>query len=240
MQAVEDNAARLREHMTRTYLNLRIGIAVIGAVLPVLLWGGGALAGQKTLLGSMSAYYHTPLRDLFVGALVTIGVFLYLYKGFSRKENRALNLAGAFAVGVAMIATTAPDGVPAAWAKLHQICAVAFFLCIAYVCVFRAADTLSLLDDPKKVSRLRTVYRSLGIGMIVSPLTAVVLAYTLEPQSRGGSIKFFVEAVAVWMFAAYWLVKSRELAQTGAERLALAGRVEAAPAVGRLVRVDAQ
>jgi hypothetical protein len=246
MQAAEDNAATLREHMTRTYLNLRIGIAVIGAVLPVLLWGGGALTGQKTLLGSMSAYYHTPLRDLFVGALVTIGVFLYLYKGFSTKENRALNLGGAFAVGLAMIATAAPGGVPGVWSKLHDAFGVAFFLCIAYVSVFRAADTLSLLDDPQKVARLRAVYRALGIGMIVSPLTAVVLAYTLEPHSRGRSFVFFVEAVAVWMFAAYWLVKSRELSQNGAERLALAGRVEAPPALkgteaaGRLVRVDAQ
>jgi len=245
MRAAEDNAATLREHMTRTYINLRIGIAVIGAVLPLLLWGGGALTGQKTLLASMSAYYYTPLRDVFVSALVTIGVFLYLYKGFSTKENWALNLGGAFAVGVAMIATTAPDGVPALWSKLHAAFAVAFFLCIAYVAVFRAKDTLSLLEDPQKIRRLRTIYRALGIGMIVSPLTAVVLAYTLEPHSRGRSLNFFVEAVAIWMFAAYWLTKSRELSQNGAERLALAGKVEAPPAMkgteaaGQLVRVDA-
>jgi hypothetical protein len=33
------------------------------------------------------------------------------------------------------------------------------------------------------------------------------------------------------MFAIYWLVKSREISETGAERLALEGRIEASPAL---------
>jgi len=222
METVEDHLATLREHMTRTYLNLRIGIALIGGFLPVVLWAGGALTGQ-TLLSSMSAYYNTSLRDLFVGAIVSVGVFLYLYKGFSRKENWALNLAGGFAVGLAMIPSSAPEP----WSTLHHVCAVSLFLSIAYVSVFRASDTLVLLNDQQKIRRLKTTYRALGIGMVLSPLAAVVLTYTLDPRSRGRSLVFFVEALAVWMFAAYWLMKSRELSQTDAERLALEGALVA-------------
>jgi hypothetical protein len=243
MKAAEDNAATLQEHMTRTYLNLRLGIAIIGAALPLLLWIGGAITEHKALLDSMSAYYYTPMRDTFVGALVSVGVFLYLYKGFSTKENWALNLAGMFAVGIAMVATTAPDGEQSVRSTLHNIFAVLFFFCIAYVAMFRAADTLSLIANRDRAKKLQGVYRAFGVTMAVSPIVAVVISYVAEPRSRGRSSTFFIEMLAVWTFAAYWIVKSMEISATDAERLALAGKIEAAPElkeakeVGHFVRV---
>jgi len=238
MKAVEDNAVMLREHMASTYMNLRLGIALIGAALPLLLWIGGFLGGEKSLLGSMSAYYYSHMRDVFVGFLVSIGVMLYLYKGFSTKENWALNLAGALAVGIAMVATAVPGGPRTLESRIHKTFAVMFFLCIAYVAIFRAPDTLSLIHDQAKAARLRKTYRLLGAGMVISPLVAVILSF-LHP----GSFTFFVEAVAVWIFSTYWLVKSREIRESDAEALALAGKIEASPALersgapGRLVRV---
>src|SRR5688572_33391886 len=44
---------------------------------------------------------QTPMRSWFVGPLFVLGVFLYLYKGFSHLENKLLNAAGLFALGVA-------------------------------------------------------------------------------------------------------------------------------------------
>lgn len=238
MQAAEDNAARLQEHMRRTYLNVRYGIAIIGAALPLLLW-----IGSQRLLGSMSAYYYTRMGDVFVGALVSIGVFLYLYKGFSTMENWALNAAGMFVVGVALIPTGAPGEAQTTRTTAHVALAVLFFLCIAYVAIFRASDTLSLIADPQRAQRLKHTYRILGVIMAVSPLIAVVLAFVVDPHSTGRSLKLFVEVFGVWAFAAYWLVKSREISETGAVKLALEGKIEASPAlkqtkaVGHFVRV---
>jgi hypothetical protein len=243
MKAAEDNAATLQEHMMRTYLNVRFGIAIIGAALPLLLWVGGAIGEHKTLLDSMSAYYYTSMRDTFVGALVSIGVFLYLYKGFSTKENWALSLAGAFAVGIALVATTAPGGVQSVRSTFHNAFGILFFFCIAYVAIFRAADTLSLIADRARAENLRTVYRALGVTMATSPVVALVLSYALAPGSRCRSLTFFIEMLAVWTFAAYWIVKSKEISETDVERLALAGKIEASPklkqakAVGHFVRV---
>ena len=94
MKNVEDNAAELQAHMVGTYHNLRVGIGVIGLALPVLLWLGGKFLDGMPLRGSMSAYYYSPtMRNVFVGILFAIGVGLYLYKGFSTKENWALNAA---------------------------------------------------------------------------------------------------------------------------------------------------
>jgi hypothetical protein len=236
MHAVENDPETLRDHMTQTYTNLRVGIGVISAALPLLLWAGGLLTGIDGLLPSMSHYYYSAMRDIFVGALVFAGVGLYLYKGFSTKENWALNLGGFLAVGVAMF-PTAPGPDSTIVSKVHGVCAVGTFLCIAYVSIFRAKDTLSLLHDDNLIARFRRTYRTLGVGMIISPLIAVALNF------GGRSFTFFVEAAAVEMFAAYWLVKSYELSKTKAEKLALCGEVKAVPEAatagrGRLVRAE--
>ncbi len=39
------------------------------------------------------------------------------------------------------------------------------------------------------------------------------------------SYTLFVEAAGIWIFATYWLVKSRELSYTNAERLVLRGKI---------------
>jgi hypothetical protein len=55
--------------------------------------------------GSISAYYYTPVRAFFVGALVAIGVALVSLKGNNEVEDVLLNLAGAFAPAVAFVPT---------------------------------------------------------------------------------------------------------------------------------------
>lgn len=238
------DAGELQRHMTGTYFSLRIGMGVIAALLPLVLWLGGRFADAEPLRCSMSAYYYSPaMRDAFVGALVAIGAFLYLYRGFSVAENRALNLAGTCAVGIAMIPTDPACGVGARSFTVHATVAVLFFLCIAFVCVFRASDTLSLIRDTGTAGRFRHTYRLLGIGMVVSPLIAVALTFVLQPNREQRSLVFFVEAVAVWMFAAYWLTKSAELRATDAERLALERKLHRADAPmaaapGKVVQVE--
>ena len=74
MKAAED----LQTHMKATYLSLRIGMAALAIAFPLLLWVGGHIFQSLPLQASMSAYYHSSMRDVFVGVLVAIGAFLYL------------------------------------------------------------------------------------------------------------------------------------------------------------------
>lgn len=227
MRAVENDASELQAHMLGTYHNLRIGIGVIGIGLPVVLWLGGAIADGEPLRPSMSAYYYSPsMRDVFVGVLIAIGACLYLYKGFSSRENWALNVAGVMVIGVALIPTS-PPGDKQGFLTVHSSLALVFFAGIAYVAVFRASDTLRLIRDGNRAVRLRRIYRALGIGMLVSPLIAVGVAFALQRSSEERSIVFFLEAAAVLMFGIFWLVKSRELRETGASLLALEGKLRA-------------
>lgn len=239
--AAEDDANLLQKHMAGSYHSLRLGIGVIGVALPFVLWLGGRYLDHEALRGSMSAYYYSPaMRNTFVGALITIGACLYMYKGFSTEENVALNAAGFFAVVVAMMPTTDGEGGP--MLTTHRLAAVLFFLSISYVAVFRAADTLSLVRDARDARKLRGLYQTLGVAMVVFPLMAVVLGMSNAEVKK--IVVFMVEAAGVLVFGTFWLVKSAELKATDAQRLALEGKLQAAlPArvakqsPGRLVQV---
>jgi hypothetical protein len=229
------SADELQEHMLGTYYGLRVGLAAIGFALPLVVLFAGGLLHHVWLLPSISDYYYPgaharpflTTRDLFVGGLFATGACLYLYKGFSTKENVALNLAGIFACAVALLPTGDRGIVP----LLHGTSAVLFFLCIAYVSLFRSRDTIRLLP-PEKRPRYARMYVATGVAMVVSPLLAVLLAYTVG--SRRPAIIFWVETCAVWAFALYWMIKTGEMRQTRAEKRALDAelrreRVPAAP-----------
>lgn len=218
----------LSEHMVSTYQTLRVVLVVIAAAFPLLLWIGGNIFHGVELQASMSDYYHAGggvLRNWFVGLLFAISGMLIIYKGFRPAENVALNFAGIFAVLVALVPNSydGPDeGLP-----FHGIFAVSFFLCIAYVCIFCASATLSLVNEDRR-RRLRMIYKSIGWAMVVAPVAAAVLTYTFR---RGYHI-FVAEFFGVYAFAAYWFIKTLEIRRTKADEMAASGELELAAGKG--------
>lgn len=222
----DENA--LRDHIFSTYLTLRFGMAVLAIAFPPLLWGVGALRYGIDLQPSMSHYYFAqsaelnafPMRVWFVGLLFAIGACLYLYKGFTNWENGALNGAGAFAALVALypmnIACEANCGFSA-----HGTFAVLLFVCLAIVALFCAKATLDYLPADLR-AKYRLAYTWLGAAMVASPVAALLLTAFTGSTAR---YTFFAEACGVWAFAAYWWVKSREMAISGAEKRALRGEL---------------
>ena len=224
-------ASELQDHMAGTYFSLRWGMVVIAFAFPIVVTLGGFFLFKSGLLASLSAYYYTGVRDVFVGLLVAIGVCLYLYKGFSMSENVALNLAGVFVVAVAMFPTQSNCDKSCDLFTTHTVAAVLFFLCIAYVAIFKGPETLSLLEDEQLRKKYRRTYKTLGTVMIVSPAVALIASLILEASTGKKFVIVFAEWLAVWIFAAYWFFKSRELASTAAETRALNRNLqtEAAP-----------
>ena len=221
------NADNLQKHILATYINLRIGMAIIGIVFPVLLYVGGRFYGLP-LQDSMSAYYHAlidgkSMRDFFVGILFALGVFLYLYKGYTNRENIALNFAGAFAIGIAIFPMEWNCGSNCSNISVHGVCAVSFFLAIAYVSIWRSSDTLPLIKDEKTRARYRNTYRAMGFAMLASPLTALVLTLFFQ---NAKSYNYFVELAGVWAFSGYWFLKSRELKESSADRRAVESQLD--------------
>lgn len=92
------------DHAIKTYRYLRIGM--IGAV--VLMAASIAIERSKVdcWQTSISAYYYTPVRAIFVGAMIVVGFSLIVYKGRPNGEDIFLNLAGMLAPVVAVAPTT--------------------------------------------------------------------------------------------------------------------------------------
>lgn len=227
----------LQNHVFNTYLSLRTGLWVTGALLPIAVWVIGWALDGVTLAKSISAYYWTTAdvtsgeyraRAWLVGGLFAVASGLYLYKGFTNKENITLNLAAIFALGVAVFPTTRPRPVQVGegFFTVHGVCALLLFACLVFVVWFCAQDTLHLLSDRKTRAFYLWWYRAIGLVMVASPLLAVALnALTFDRTS----FVFWVEAAGIWAFAAYWYVKSRELKRSQATRRALKTRDQAEP-----------
>ena len=92
------------DHAIKTYRYLRIGM--IGAV--VLMAVSIAIERSKVdcWQTSISAYYYTPVRAIFVGAMMVVGFSLIVYKGRPNGEDMCLNFAGMLAPVVAVAPTT--------------------------------------------------------------------------------------------------------------------------------------
>jgi hypothetical protein len=252
----EKKAADLLEHQLGTYFTLRVVLAGIAFALPVVV----AIAGRwqcanppQWLAGSLSAYYHrTALaefltaRDFFVGGLIGAAVCLYAYKGYSMKENVALNMAAVFAIGVALL-PTAHGGIadPLETAKascvvfmgegyrdatirpaLHALSAVLFFFCLAYVSIWRSRDTLRNLKDEQRRAFYNRWYFFSGAAMILSPVIAVLVSTIAD--AKHPIIIFLVETFGVWAFGIYWAFKSREMRETNLDIKVASADVERA------------
>ena len=202
--------------ITSSYFVLRRGLAILAIAFPFALF---ALAG---LHDSLSAYYHCSrdgcskgggaARDVLVGVLLATGTFLYFYKGYSRRENLALDLAGIAAAGVAFFPSDfAREEGRSLIGKIHFGSGLVFFLAIAFVCIACSGDTLKKLKDAAKVKVFKRVYAGLGAAMIAVPIGVFALHYLLERPGRGYTV-VAVEVVGIFVFAAFWLVKSKEIA----------------------------
>ena len=95
----------------RSYLWLRAFVGILGILVPlVLVFAEPALFDDRPfMLGSLSAYYYSGVRDFFVGSLCAIGVFLVAYKIVDRSWENLVSIAAAIAViAVALFPTSRP------------------------------------------------------------------------------------------------------------------------------------
>jgi hypothetical protein len=212
---------RLLEHILGTYTRLRRGMAITALALPLVLWIGGVLFFNVPLQPSISAYYHTAndLRDILVGALCAIGAFLILYKGEDWPEDWLLNVAGFSALGVALFETAKGDDCAPSHPgiTLHGVFTVVFFAAITVVCVMAALRKKEESRD-RALQHHTTYYIICAAVILASMLAGLAYAFLLPESTRSmlcdRSITFWSEAVGVWAFSAFWLLRTWELDAT--------------------------
>jgi hypothetical protein len=108
--AAQNEAAR---PFIGSYLWMRMAIGLLGVSLPVALvlvdrW---FVHAHRPIRGSMSAYYHSSARDLFVGGLVSTGLFLITYMSAKKRTyDYVLSTTGGLLVIVVAFLPTARSG----------------------------------------------------------------------------------------------------------------------------------
>lgn len=204
-----------------SFYRVRQALGILGLVFPFLLLFGGLLQDAK-VHPSISDYYHTTLRDIFVGTLFAIGIFLVSYKGHKREpgeplsDNLAATLAGVGAFGLAIFPNRfAPETqnifqyyLESKASFLHFTSAILFLGAMAYFCLGKFART-------NNRSR-RLIYRWCGWAIIMFGLGATVASIlrVAGPDAwrgfiEGSGLIFWFEAFGIWAFGLSWLVKGK-------------------------------
>jgi hypothetical protein len=216
--------------MILSYLQLRLYVGIIGVLLPWVLFIGNWVDGYG-VQPSLSGYYYTPMRNIFVGALWGIAVFLVAYNGYDRADGIITNIAGASAFAVALCPTT-PNN-PA----LHQV--VIGDLHLAFACVaFTLLAVMALRfanhePTPKDLPLAQALGYAFGLTRAASAGTPrwAVITYRacgftilacvalIYPGSRVYAYSLLIlETILLTAFGVSWFIKGRK---------ALIGRVTA-------------
>lgn len=190
-----------------SYLTLRKLIGALGFLLPIVLAVGGLIYGGCTgIQESISAYYYTGVRDIFVGVIFVMAFFLFSYKGYDW-DNIVANVGGAFALGVALFPANAPSKAVRA---IHFISAGLLFAVYAFfsLYLFRMGAEKGQ-QSPRKRTRNK-VYLICGILIVVFiACIPVSMAVVPEQLREDLSITFWLETLALWAFAVSWNVKGQ-------------------------------
>lgn len=214
------------------YMFLRKAVGLVGTLLPVILLVVNPIAlsiensGCGLVPDSVSGYYYSPVRNIFVGALCALGLFLIAYVGYDLGDRLVTDAAGLFALGVALFPTkptvVSPPLVPSVTCQtvaalstreqvvgdIHLVSAGLMFVFLAWMAI---RFTKTKTPTQQKYLRNR-VYIICAIVIIVCLVAAGITS--LLPNSVKAHFPwwlFLYEAVAIFAFGVSWFVKGQTL-----------------------------
>jgi hypothetical protein len=200
-----------------SYLELRRIIGLLGILFPFILSIGALIFFSTGPQSSVSAYYHTGMRDVFVGILFAIGFFLLTYKGYERADNLGGNLCCIFAIGVALFPCTPSVGATSTdhiIGYVHLAFATLFFLTLIYFSLFLFTKTNPDKPPSRKKLQRNKVYKTCGYAMAICIL--LIAVYIILPDSVASFFEpvnpvYWLEAFAVLFFGISWFTKGEAI-----------------------------
>jgi hypothetical protein len=232
------------EDLVLSYTRVRTALGLLGLALPLVLIVGGLfdeprLENSQGIEATISDFYHTTYRDIFVGCLCAIGVFLISYRGYRRapgdwiSDDWLATSAGVAAFGLAFFPNEGGGMAITSMTQravgtdlspvLHYSFALIFFSSLAAFCLVKFSRTAK----PGK----RRIYRFCGHTILASMLATAICVVLKRWVGGGGrelvleyKLIFWFEAIGIWAFALSWLIKGRAdlaLARMGRKRRVL-------------------
>lgn len=191
---------------TKTYFALRRTIGIIGLSLPfVLMLGNYLYFGGDIVLPSISQYYHSPMRDVFVGGLISMAAFMFFYSGYSKWDRYAGILAGLLTLGIVFFPTS--ESLTSGGGKMHGIFAILLFLELAAISAIRFPCKRPGVEK-QATDRLQVI-----CGLIMFGCVIAVLAYYFSRDfaKSDGYFIFTVESIALIAFGVSWFTEGLDL-----------------------------
>jgi hypothetical protein len=201
---------------------LRRLIGWVGLLMPFVVHGGAYIHEDIDFTNSISAYYYTGMRDVFVSTLVLVGAFLCCYRTETRVDSILAKITGLAAIGIGLFpmdpfyAPQVLERFPSMGQKdlcyagtgilgFHIYFVGAFFLLAIYMVgwSFRYVGPRGIAD-PEQKSRRNKIYAVSAVVMAASMVAVLVI----KSIDKTGSI-FWPETIAVVSFGIAWLVKGQ-------------------------------
>ncbi|WP_231742074.1 hypothetical protein [Stieleria varia] len=202
-----------------SYQSVRRAIGAIGLLLPIVLGPLGWLVLGIEIQDNISSYYHTALRDVFVGAMCSIGIFLFCYRGYDWIESWTANIGCLAALGVALFpldAKSDPLFQKSLVGYVHTLSGGAFFLTLAFYSLYHFPNPRASEQElePHILER-NLIYRSSGLVILLSMVAMGAYLFLFPAHWKSVcnqyNFLFWMEWIAVWSFAAAWLTKGRAI-----------------------------
>ncbi|WP_414945392.1 DUF998 domain-containing protein [Amycolatopsis sp. cmx-11-32] len=206
------SAKTASDNLVHNYLFLRRAIGFLGIGLPFVLIFGKLAVDGGGLLNSISGYYYSGMRDVWVGIMCAIGVFLLSYRGYGRIDDIAGNIAAVAAVGVALFPTTPSNGdrTDEIIGLLHLASASVFFLTLTFFCIVLFTKSDKEIPGARKLERNR-LYVASGVIMLVCLALIVLCGLVFDDMTKALYPALWLESVAILAFGVAWLAKGGTL-----------------------------
>jgi hypothetical protein len=209
-----------------SYKNLRRLIGILGISLPLLCLAGLAIS-RTALEPSISHCYYSNVRDVFIGVMIGVSMFLISYYGYGPVDNIVTNITGGAGMALALCPCLFSYADPSLNRSvgflnldpylsnaLHLGCASVFFLLLAFNSLFlftRTRDGEIVRDGKKKRN---VVYVVCGVAMVALMIALVVIRLVLgDERFDSKPIAFAIESLMLLAFGISWLVKGETIFQ---------------------------
>ncbi len=205
-----------------SYYAMRRMVGLVALILPFALAAGDILLAllapghhfpHPLLQRSLSDYYYTPMRDLYVGSLCAIAAFLACSRGYDVRDEITGYLAGTVTFGVACCPSFNPRSgyytqLDFAFGLIHTALAALMFLILSYICIFLFRKSSPEKPFTRRKRDRNRIYGASGLIMVTCMMTMVGLTMRSVIERRHPSHwLFWCESLALCAFGVAWLTK---------------------------------
>ncbi len=211
------------------YILMRI-IGFLAFSLPFILLVSHLVIGPcSEMLPTISNYYHSVMRDIFVCMISGMAICFFAYVGYEKKvedklsDNFFAKCAALCALGLALFPTVNPGGichsncvadVSKISSQLHYFFAASLFLLLAYFAlkIFTKSDNVHAMTAEKKMRN--KIYKSCGYTILVCIVLIIVYSFFVKDKvvfNKEYAIVFWLETICLLAFSLSWMVKGELL-----------------------------